>query len=528
MNAHFDNSAERQGTTDTAFLEILTGPERGTACWLAGGQLDLSVGEGQRLYVSETGREAGPGTVVARLRRADGNYEIQVLGSEPLWVNGEPTVCRQLAARDLIEFGDRGPLTRFRLHRQGDRLRRSLGDMLGDAIDYARASRRPRLSRTIVALRHFSRDFVLETTILFRVSVVIALILLAYFSYLQYRSDVRLQQQASSSARQLESFAHSLTQTSEEALKPADLNRLRQEMRLSLSDTAERLEMLELRSAASQRIIAAASRATVFLQGAYGYRDIASGRMLRYQVDADGNPMFSPRAQPLLTLEGDGEVARRVFTGTAFLVSGDGLMLSNRHVALPWEYDHAEEMPENPEIEPVILRFIGYLPGVEAAFPVALIRASDETDLALLKCNAIGADLPFLGLGRNTPEPGSEVIVMGYPTGLRAMLAQTGDRFLAELQHDRSLDFWGVAERLSKAGFIRPLATRGIVSQRSAATVVYDAETTYGGSGGPVLDVNGDVIAINTAIIPGYGGSNFGVPVAFAHRLLAADGAVSQ
>jgi S1-C subfamily serine protease len=33
--------------------------------------------------------------------------------------------------------------------------------------------------------------------------------------------------------------------------------------------------------------------------------------------------------------------------------------------------------------------------------------------------------------------------------------------------------------------------------------------------------MNGDAVAINTAIIPGYGGSNFGVPVEHARRLLA-------
>jgi len=113
---------------------------------------------------------------------------------------------------------------------------------------------------------------------------------------------------------------------------------------------------------------------------------------------------------------------------------------------------------------------------------------------------------------------------MGYPTGLRSMLAQTGDTFLAELQEDENLDFWAVAERLSKSEFIRPLASRGIVGQLTTATVVYDADTTHGGSGGPVLDINGDVVAINTAIIPEYGGSNFGVPVEHAKRLLAEAG----
>ena len=524
MSAQPDIGAS--GESPTAVLEILTGAGRGTACWLAGKTLDLSLDVRDRLLVSEAG--SAPGEVVARLHRSADSYEIEALADNPLWVNGERVGNRQLAQRDLIEFGDRGPLTRYRQHRQGDRLRRSLGDMLDDAIDYTRASRRPAITRMIVALRDFSRDFVLETTILFRVSVVIALALLGWFSYQQYRADLSLQQQASSSARQLEIFARSLTRTSEEALRPADLNRLRQELRLSLTDTAERLEMLEQRSAASMRIIAAASRATVFLQGAYGYRDVASGRMLRYRTDADGNPMFSLRGQPLLTLEGNGEIARRVFTGTAFLISKDGQMLTNRHVALPWEDDSGDSAPVNPEVEPVILRFIGYLPDVEAAFPVETVRVSDETDLALLRCGEIDGDLPYLELGERAPDPGAEVIVMGYPTGLRAMLAQTGDRFLADLQEDETLDFWGVAERLAQAGFIRPLASRGIVGQRSAATVVYDAETTYGGSGGPVLDVDGKVIAVNSAIIPEYGGSNFGIPVSFARRLLVGEAAIHE
>jgi S1-C subfamily serine protease len=50
---------------------------------------------------------------------------------------------------------------------------------------------------------------------------------------------------------------------------------------------------------------------------------------------------------------------------------------------------------------------------------------------------------------------------------------------------------------------------------------VYDAETTHGGSGGPVLDINGSVVAVNAAILPEYGGSNLGVPVARLRALLA-------
>jgi serine protease Do len=519
-----ENKTGTDITTDPVSLEILTGPARGTASWLSGTTLDVSLNPADMIRVAEVGSEPLENGVVARLHRAGDSYEIEALEDNPLWINGTRIDSKQLEQRDLIEFGEQGPLTRYRAHRQGDRIRRSLGDMLDDCIDYTRVSRKPRIARLQNALRDLSYDFALQTTLLFRVTVIVALVLLGVITYQQYRSDIQLQQQAESSADQLEDFARTLTRTNQEALRPADLSSLRQELGRSLSDAAQRLELLEKRSSASTRIIAEATRSIVFLQGAYAFRDVESKRMLRYQTDDEGNSLFTLRGQPLLTLEGEGEIAQRPYTGTGFVVSKSGALLTNRHVALPWEDDTSVEALIAEGMEPVLIKFVGYLPGIENAFPVELLQASDEADLAVLVCNELVDGLPYLRLSDRTPEPGDEVIVMGYPTGMRSMLAQTGDSFLAELQQDESLDFWAVAARLSQAQFIRPLASRGIVGQRSATTVVYDADTTHGGSGGPVLDINGHAIAINTAIIPEYGGSNFGVPVEYARRLLAAAG----
>ena len=65
---------------------------------------------------------------------------------------------------------------------------------------------------------------------------------------------------------------------------------------------------------------------------------------------------------------------------------------------------------------------------------------------------------------------------------------------------------------------------RGIVGQVSESAVAYDAETTRGGSGGPVLNARGELVAVTRAVIPEYGGSNLGVPVSGVLSLLSQAG----
>ena len=509
-------------TTDiaTASLEHLTGPSRGTASWWAGTTVDVSLDNSHMIHIAGPDGKLPQDTLVARLHFSDGRYEIEALNDNILWINGKQILTRQLEQFDLIEFGDTGPLCRYRYYQQGSRIQKSLGDMVSDCIDYTRVSRKPTPVRLGGAIRDFFRDFAFETTLFFRFTVIVAIVTLFVTVFYQNRANVRLQQQAEISADQLESFSRTLTRTKLDALRLSDLDTLRQELDHSLTAAAERLDLLEKRSAASTRVIAKSTRSIVFLQGAYGFRDTASDRMLRYKFNDDGRPLYSYQGEPLLTLEGDGELAERQFTGTAFVVSSDGALLTNRHVAKPWEDDTNLETMFEQGMEPVFIKFVGHLPYIDKPFPVRLLKASDESDLAVLLCSDVISNLQHLSLSDKPLKPGDEVIVMGYPTGLRSMLARTGDTFLVELQKDEDLDFWAVAERLSKSGFIRPLSSRGIVGQLTASTVVYDADTTHGGSGGPVLDINGKVVAVNTAIIPEYGGSNFGVPVEQVRRLL--------
>ncbi|MCH7776902.1 MAG: trypsin-like peptidase domain-containing protein, partial [Gemmatimonadetes bacterium] len=447
-------------------------------------------------------------------------YEIEALEGRPVWVNGVRVTAQKLEHRDMIEFGETGPLSRFRLYREDRPVRKMVADILSDGLVYLRVSRQPVANRVFRAFYGLLGRLMHETTLLFRVGVILAIVALAALAYQQNRLNVLLQQRIESGATRLESFAGALARAREEALTPSDLKALRQELGHRLSSNAERLADLERRSQASARVIAESMSSVVFLQGAYGFRERSSGRMLRHVVDDDGRPLLSPIGQPLLSLEGDGPVAERQFTGTGFAVGDGGALVTNRHVALPWENDANVEALADQGLEPVMIKYIVYVPGKEAAGTVELVRASEDADLAVLHRKDVAEPMPGLKLADAPPAPGDEVIVMGYPTGLRSMLAQSGEDFIEELQKTEDTGFWSVAARLAERGHIAPLASRGIVSQATLATIVYDAETTHGGSGGPVLDINGSVVAVNAAILPEFGGSNLGVPVAKLRALL--------
>ena len=49
---------------------------------------------------------------------------------------------------------------------------------------------------------------------------------------------------------------------------------------------------------------------------------------------------------------------------------------------------------------------------------------------------------------------------------------------------------------------------------------MFDAPTTQGGSGGPILNRNGEVIAVEYAVLSKFGGNSFGVPIHYALDLL--------
>lgn len=503
-------------------LHHLTGVSRRRTSWLSLAHHDVYLRDDGDIRLSDEKHPVRGGRRIARIVRTDDGFEIEAADDAGIWVNREPvTTRRPLAHADMIEFGETGPLSRFEMIDEAHRLRRTVPEIVDDAVGYLRASRRPFGRRLMNACRTVSAEFVTETSLFFRLFVLGALIVVGVLAYRQSGEIARLESSLQEGALQQQRIAATLSGRPDPPVSNADLDALRAELGSRLTAQRDRLANLEARSDAVANVIAEATPSIVFIQGSWGFRDKASGRMLRSELDEDGNPARDPFGRPRFSLEGDGPVVERAFTGTGFLVRDRNVVLTNRHVALPWEADAAAIVNEESPLEPAMIRFIGYFSGASQATDLHLGAASDVADLASLTAPDGWPQVAGLELSPEVAVQGSDLIAMGYPTGLLSLLVRAGDAFRARLEAEEGLGFWEVGERLAAAGVVNPLASRGIVAQATTDTLLFDADTTRGGSGGPVLDLSGRVIGIQSAIIADFGGSNIAVPVAKIRAFLA-------
>jgi serine protease Do len=67
---------------------------------------------------------------------------------------------------------------------------------------------------------------------------------------------------------------------------------------------------------------------------------------------------------------------------------------------------------------------------------------------------------------------------------------------------------------------IRPSTTYGHLGDVVGDKIVYDAPSAHGGSGGPVLNLRGEVIGVNFAYMDGFSGSTLGISVDALRPLL--------
>jgi serine protease Do len=196
--------------------------------------------------------------------------------------------------------------------------------------------------------------------------------------------------------------------------------------------------------------------------------------------------------------DGGGEPAPRIGSGSGFIVTDDGYILTNNHVV-----EGSDELTV-------------YLPD-RRSFSARIVGADPFTDVAVIKIDATGA-LPHMSFGDSEQlKVGEWILAIGNPgfgnsaqldfTVTAGIISARG-RGLQLLQQDLFEDprYGDVASRYAIEDFIQT-----------------DAVINPGNSGGPMVNLHGQVVGINSAIASStgvYQGYGFAVPINLARRVM--------
>lgn len=251
-------------------------------------------------------------------------------------------------------------------------------------------------------------------------------------------------------------------------------------------------------------------------------------------------------------------------TGTGFVATADGQILTNRHVGAAWmtRYTGFTNVPgylvkgfdkkgqmvlsKTPDVAPEYVS--GWVPSeatmvdmqparvqgrnkylrvvfanTSQPYEARLITPSQTHDVSLIKVDVNGLAPVKMLDNYNEVKPGHEIIVMGYPGGAPQprIVRKSNDPFKP------STEVFDVASPVTSPGHIQQLvkSSTEFTTEQSAFGDSYqvDLNATGGGnSGGPMFDAKGNVIGLYYAS----GGNasqgiiSFGVPIKYGMELI--------
>jgi DNA-binding response OmpR family regulator len=293
-------------------------------------------------------------------------------------------------------------------------------------------------------------------------------------------------------------------------------------LRERLEETTSRLKRVETEYDAAEGVIRATAPSVCLLHVSVSFLDKRSRRPLRYAViNPDGQPLKDSDGNVMYSLEGRAPEVREDFFGTGFIV-GNNEILTNHHVAQPWWKNDEFSAASQQGLQPSIAEMTAYFPGAATGIALNISEISEQADLTLLRGDISALKRPILKIngGKEAAVSGEPLISLGYATGLSAILARADDDTVKDIVKEAGGDATRIVDELQQRKLIRPLVTQGHIGDVLPDKIVYDAQTTSGGSGGPLINREGYVIGVTYAGVRGFGGSNFGVPIRYAEPLL--------
>ena len=300
------------------------------------------------------------------------------------------------------------------------------------------------------------------------------------------------------------------------------------DLQKQLADTNARLKRIEAQGDAAQNLIRMDVDSVCLLHVSVAFRNKENGQRLRYAgLNSQGEPLQDSDGKPVLTLEGNGPEVKVDVFGTGFPAGPEGRIVTNRHVAQPWWGNDELTDLTSQGFTPEISSIHAYFPGDPRAFNAEINEISKDTDLATMRVNLQDLKRPILTIdaGKTAAITGDSIVLMGYATGLAAILARTDETTAQNIMTHSGNDVSQVLDELARRNLIHPLITQGHIGDILPDKIVFDAQTTSGGSGGPLFNKDGKVIGVTFAVLKGFGGSNFGIPIRYSQPLLAPAGA---
>jgi DNA-binding response OmpR family regulator len=289
-----------------------------------------------------------------------------------------------------------------------------------------------------------------------------------------------------------------------------------------LKQTDSRIGKLESESRIAQDIVRDYSNSVCLIYAIVGFHDRKSGHRLNFAgIDANGNPLADEKGNVIVTTEGGTRAVQLHVFGSGFLIDNLGHILTNHHVLEPW-WHNTQGIPVPMEtFEPTVVSMWAFFPGYETPMPLHVQGVSEDFDLGMAAVDLPESHPRPVAIDQQAAISGSPVVLIGYPTGVEGILARIEEPALKRIAQAVGNDTEGLVQELARRKLIRPLVTQGHLGVVGPDRLVYDAQTTHGGSGGPVFNASGKVIGVNFAILSDFSGSNFAVPISRAARMIA-------